>query len=231
MRFADPGKRRFTDSSRTASAERSTPPYVARDWSPRLFCPECFDGEFLGSGVGDVFARLNARRKFRARSSAFRVRSYPVISNLRQRVRRARFTLDVGKRRARAVRPSERHTRTHHTSTHPPPVSNKMAAVISSSVTARVVAGSAASASRARGAASLKAVSMGPKAARRGALVVSAVRSGARRTRGSRDARGEPRARVFRAGDARGDASGDAAPARASTSREPRAIARAAWSA
>jgi hypothetical protein len=38
----DPGKRRFTDSSRTASAERSTPAYFARDWSPRLFCPECF---------------------------------------------------------------------------------------------------------------------------------------------------------------------------------------------
>ena len=50
-----------------------------------------------------------------------------------------------------------------------------MAAVISASMTARVVAGSAASASRARGAANLKAVKMG-KTTKRGALVVSAVR-------------------------------------------------------
>jgi F-type H+-transporting ATPase subunit delta len=49
-----------------------------------------------------------------------------------------------------------------------------MAAVISASMTARVVAGSAASASRARGAANLKAVKMG-KTTKRGALVVSAA--------------------------------------------------------
>lgn len=51
----------------------------------------------------------------------------------------------------------------------------KMAAVVTSSMAARVVAGSAASGSRARGAANLKAVKMG-KATKRGALVVSAVR-------------------------------------------------------
>ena len=56
-----------------------------------------------------------------------------------------------------------------------PQHTKKMAAVVTSSMAARVVAGSAASGSRARGAANLKAVKMG-KTTKRGALVVSAVR-------------------------------------------------------
>ena len=61
------------------------------------------------------------------------------------------------------------------TRAHPHSTPRKMAAVVTSSMAARVVAGSAASGSRARGAANLKAVKMG-KTTKRGALVVSAVR-------------------------------------------------------
>ena len=73
---------------------------------------------------------------------------------------------------ARFARPSGIPARTtEHTRSTP----IKMAAVVTSSMAARVVAGSAASGSRARGAANLKAVKMG-KTTKRGALVVSAVR-------------------------------------------------------
>lgn len=222
MRFADPGKRRFTDSSRTASAERSTPPYVARDWSPRLFCPECFDGEFLGSGVGDVFARLNARRKFRARSSAFRVRSYPSDSESAPACAPRPLHAGCGEKACTRGSPV-RAAYSHAPHVHPPLSGFKQNGRCYLLLRDRARRG------RVRRVGVPRPRRCQPQGGVDGSQgrpprCSGRLRGTFRRPANARVARRARRTArgVFRAGDARGDASGDAAPARVHLARASR---------